>query len=373
MNIFRTGAAIAALLSISLSAGASGWNWPDSAVKEVHVNCDDGQTLEAAIDRADWTARPFIINFTGTCVENISIGRSRLSLDGGGTGQIVGQVRSFGARITLRNLTITGPGVGYISTGGRTRLLNVHLVDNEQEGLSISGNGVVFFRNGTVVNNGLEGVAVESGTLDASNVHISENSSGIEATMARIALENSDVVNNRGRGIDASMNSAVRLVDGAFNENDGVGVVVDGSSSLYTERVDVSWNGSSGISVRFNSDADIVDSTFSHNGQGGRFGSGAFVSTSSSATFRDTAFFSNIVGINAFRQSFVHLEGTTEVRDNTFDGMRLVQDSGAVVDAPVSIPANGSGNAVSCDDTESSLEKRSPSVGPTNCTDFNSL
>ena len=372
MNAIRTGTAITALLFVSLSVYAAGGNRPDSAIKEVRVKCDQGQTLQAAIDRADRTARPLAINFTGTCTENLSIGRSRLAIDGAGAGRIVGQVRNFGANITLRNLTITGPGVGYIASGGRTRLLDVHFVDNEEQGIAISGNGMVFFRNGSITSSGLEGVAVKSGTLEASNVQIAENGSGIQATMAQISLENADVVRNRGRGIDASMNSALRLVAGTFNENDGAGLVVDNSSSIYTEGVDVSWNGSSGISVRFNSAADIVDSTFSHNGQGGGFGSGAFVSTSSSATFRDTALFSNIVGINSFRQAFVHLEGATEVRDNMFDGMRLVQDSGAVVDDPVSIPPNGSGTAVSCDDTESSLDNRSTRVGPTNCTDFNS-
>lgn len=66
------------------------------------------------------------------------------------------------------------------------------------------------------------------------------------------------------------------------------------------------------------------------------------------------------------------VRGTTDVRDNLSDGMRLVHDSGAIVDAPAGIPPNGSGFAVNCFDTESSLDNRSAGVGMTNCTGFDS-
>ena len=146
-----------------------------------------------------------------------------------------------------------------------------------------------------------------------------------------------------------------------------------GASRIVTfvaERVDISWNGSSAVAVRFNSNASIADSTISNNGQGGGFGTGVFVSTSSTATIDSSEIFGNLAGVNANRQSFINVEGTTVVRDNFGDGMTLVHDSGAIVDNPVIIPPNGSGYAVYCNDTESSFENRSAGVGLTNCKGF---
>ena len=334
------------------------------------VNCDVGQSLQEAVNKARSSAAPLVLNVKGTCYERVRFSRDLLIIDGGNEAVIHGSLISWGSRVTVRNIGITGPGVGMSTSTGRARLLNVHFFDNDEEGLVVSGNGVAFFRGGSIRNSGLEGVAVESGTFEANDVEISGNSAGIEAAMARIALENTDVVNNTGRGIVAVSNSALRVADGAISGNDGTGVLVDNNSSFVADRVDISWNGSSGVGVRYNSDAGIAASTVSNNGQGGGFGSGVFVSTSSTLTIDDTAIFENLTGVNVHRQSFANLRGTTVVRDNLDNGMMLVHDSGAIVDNPVNIPPNGSGFAVYCNDTESSLENRSPNVGLSNCKDF---
>jgi hypothetical protein len=229
---------------------------------------------------------------------------------------------------------------------------------------------MVYFNGGSVTNNGLEGIAVESGTLGASDVEISGNQSGIAASMARITLENTQVINNAGRGIDVAGNSALMVSGGAVRGNGGAGVIVDNTSSFAADGVDISWNGSTGVGVRWNSNADIVGCTIGNNAQANPNRTGVFVSTSSSATIDSTEVFGNGAGIGATRQSFVNLSGTTVVRDNLGDGMWLRYDSGAVVDDPVIIPPNGSGYAVYCNDTESSFEDRSAGVGLTNCKGF---
>jgi hypothetical protein len=188
--------------------------------------------------------------------------------------------------------------------------------------------------------------------------------------MAKITLEDAQVVNNAERGVDVAASSALIVSGGTVSGNGGVGIIVDNGSSLAAEGVDISENGSSGIGVRWSSNAEIADCTVGNNAQGGSRRSGVFVSTSSSATLGNTVVFGSGTGIGATRQSFIDLGGTTEVRDNLTDGLRLSYDSGAIIDDEVMIPANGSGWAVFCNDTESSVENQSAGVAPISCTGF---
>jgi hypothetical protein len=332
------------------------------------VNCDVGQSLQDAVNHARSSAAPLVLTVKGTCYETVRTGRD-LIIEGNNEAVIHGSLVNFGGRWTVRNIDITGPGLGMFASTGRTRLLNVRFFDNEEAGLLISDNGMVAFAGGSVTNNGGAGVAVHSGNFEAGDVEISGNSSGIQASMAQITLENARVVDNSERGIDVAENSALRLVDSIVSGNGGVGVIADNSSSFVAERVDISRNGSSAVGLRWNSTAEIVASTISYNGQGGGFGSGVFVSMSSSAIIESTEIFSNRAGVNANRKSIVDIRGTTVVRDNLEHGIGLDFDSGAILYPPVSIPPNGSGYAVYCFDTESILDNRSAGVGLTDCRD----
>jgi hypothetical protein len=338
--------------------------------RDLKVNCDIGQSLQDAINRARSSAAPLVVNVKGDCYENVILARDALTIDGGGEAVIHGTVVNRGVRVTLSNLEITRPGFGMRASTGRTRLINVHFFDNEEEGLIIRRNGVVIFSDGSVESNDLEGVVVESATLIADDVEISANRTGIAASMAQITLEDTQVVNNAERGIDVAGNSALIMSGGTVSGNGGVGVTADNTSSFAADGVDISWNGSTGISVRWNSNADIVGCTIGNNAQANANRSGVFVSTSSSVTIDSTEIFGSGTGVGATRQSFINMAGTTVVRDNLSDGMRLTFDSGAVVDDPVIIPPNGSGYAVYCNDTESSFENRSAGVGPSNCKGF---
>jgi len=338
--------------------------------RDLKVNCDIGQSLQDAINRARSSAAPLVVNVKGDCYENVILSRDALTIDGGGEAVIHGSLVNRGVRVTISNIGITRPGFGMRATTGRTRLINVHFFDNAEEGLIVRRNGVVIFPDGSVKNNDLEGVVVESATLIVGEVEISGNRAGIAAAMAHITLEDAQVVNNAERGIDVAGNSALMVSGGAVRGNGGVGVIVDNTSSFAADGVDISWNGSTGVGVRWNSNADIVGCTIGNNAQANPNRTGVFVSTSSSATIDSTEVFGNGAGVGATRQSFINLTGTTVVRDNLGDGMWLRYDSGAVVDDPVIIPPNGSGYAVYCNDTESSLEDRSAGVGLTNCKGF---
>ena len=119
-----------------------------------------------------------------------------------------------------------------------------------------------------------------------------------------------------------------------------------------------------------NSTAEIDACIIGNNAHAFLNRSGVFVTQSSYANIDNTEIFGNSTGIGVTRQSYVRLGGAAVVTNNSRDGMRLVHDSGAVIYDPVNIPANGSGFAVYCSDTESSVENRSGGIGPIECSGF---
>ena len=430
---------------------------------DMNINCDEGDSIQKAIDAGAGSAAAKTINVTGFCAENLTIRRDNISILGDGNTMISGRILVRGADgLTIRNLSITGPGDGISASVSRIFMTNVHIFGNYGDGIALRHGGAIFLRdgsisgnfgdigflsenghgqlnntevssnasNGIVVNvngnltmiggkvdlheqgmgitantsssvelegviieNNLAGVSVlmgsaaainnstindntdvgiivESGTLGLNNVQVSGNRAGIAASMAKITLQDAQVVDNDERGIDVAASSALIVSGGAVNRNVGGGVVVDNGSSFAADGVDISDNGDSGVSLRWNSNADIVGCTIGNNAQGGSRRSAVFVSTSSSATIASTEIFGSGRGVTATRQSFVTLSGTTVVRDNLTFGLRLVLDSGAVINEPVIIPTHPSGWAVNCYDTESSLDNRSTGVGLSNCKGF---
>ena len=56
------------------------------------VNCDKGQTIQAAIEKSESRAERLEIFVSGTCNENVVIRRSEVTIDGGGATTIRVQV-----------------------------------------------------------------------------------------------------------------------------------------------------------------------------------------------------------------------------------------------------------------------------------------
>lgn len=447
-----------------LAAAALVFAFGQALAGERVVNCDEGDSLQQAIDAGAGSAKDVEIFVTGVCVGDLFINKDRVFINGDGSTVIDGQVRVRGAdNLAFRDLTITGSGYGIVASVARIFMNNVHLVGNEGYGLALRDGGMIRLSNGSVmynhggigllIENGhglldnvevsgndgtgiavnvngnltmsggsvnyhwnaagitanlsssveLEGVSVrnnlmgmsvsmgsaavinnstfhdnadvgmivESGTVGLNHVEISGNRAGIAATMAKMNLESVHVLYNAERGIDAAANSSLIFYGGSVSGNGDAGIVVDNGSSIAAEGVAVSENGSTGIRVSWNSTADIAACMIHNNAQVIPGRSGVFLRTSSSATIDNSEIFANGTGIGVTRHSFIELTGATVVRDNQRDGVRLSYDSGATVLNPVSIPPNGSGLAINCNDTESSVENRSGGVGPIDCTDFN--
>ena len=211
---------------------------------EIDVDCDAGDTLTDAIATEGDFGVPLILNVTGTCYEHPRVNRNSVVIDGGGTAVLHGSLRNWGMRLTVRNITITGDSFGFSASVGRSRLINVDISHNVEAGILISGGGTVFLRNSRVQhNNGLAGVAIETGFLTVDNSEITDNWAGIDATMGRVMLgDGAIIVDNIGAGVIGNLHTSI-LADGIVkienNGEHGVQLMLD---SGFLARGDVSIN-----------------------------------------------------------------------------------------------------------------------------------
>ena len=205
------------------------------------VDCDKGHSLQAAIDKSASSAGSHVVFVRGECEEIITILRDRLVIDGNNEATIKGTVRVFGARTTLRDLSITGPGTGILASTARVRLLGVHADGNFGHGLTIVDDAVVFHgagseSNGSLSNNGGSGAYVEAATYAAGDVDISGNFNGIEAMIGTVSLDGITTISgNANHGIDANFHTSVLLKDSVNISNNAVtGVRLEFDSGLVT-------------------------------------------------------------------------------------------------------------------------------------------
>lgn len=180
----------------------------------LYIDCDAGDSLNDAVRTdGDW-GEPQTIFVTGTCYGRVTLPRNRVTIDGqpeegGPVAVLDGTIATWGSNVAIRNITITGEGVGVSASVGRLRLINVDISGNYEEGIVISGGGTVFLNNSRVHYNGLEGIAVETGFLEVRGSEIAGNETGIDATMGRITLEETSVVDNRGVGVIGRLHTAI--------------------------------------------------------------------------------------------------------------------------------------------------------------------
>jgi len=194
---------------------------------DVYVDCDAGDSLNDAVRaEGDW-GEPQTIFVTGTCYGRVTLPRNRVTIDGqpeegGPVAVLDGTIVNWGSNVAIRNITITGESSGVSASGGRTRLINVDISHNTEEGIVISRGGSVSLSNSRVFGNELEGVAVETGFLIVNNSEIAENEVGIDATMGRITLnEGTSIVHNRGGGVAGMLHTSILANGPAWIERNG--------------------------------------------------------------------------------------------------------------------------------------------------------
>ena len=218
------------------------------------VNCDEGDSLQKAVDTGAGSAAPVNINVTGYCTEDVLITRDGVSINGDGNAVIDGRVSVRGAdNLLIQNLTITGSGDGISASFARIRLINVNMIGNDNHGMALRHGGYILMRDGSIAQNkGDIGLLVASGLVNLSDVDVFENAGdGIVVTRNGSLTMSEGGVNGHGNGtgIVASLNSAIELDEVHVGFNQGAGVAVSMGASAAISNSMISENADAGISV----------------------------------------------------------------------------------------------------------------------------
>lgn len=215
--------------------------WPRHSPGERYVDCSMGESVQEVIDTR-WTA-PLEIHLSGICEEDLRISRGDLVINGDQEAEIVGSITVFGADVTIRDLTISGPGPGVAIRRGWTRLLRVTIVENEFDGVQAFENGMVKIADSVISSNGASGVFVQTAGLEIVDSSISDNNlDGILAEIgSRVMVRNTSNTGNTGVGVHVALHSVVDIRDGAsvFGNDTGIGVLATLDSGIRITTNDV--------------------------------------------------------------------------------------------------------------------------------------
>lgn len=337
-----------------------------AAAVEKKVDCDKGQSLQAALETATGNAEALEIQLDGTCEEVVTITRDRVSIVGNDGATIAGRIRIFGpGNVTLRDLTITGPGPGLGVWGGRTRMFGVSILDNTDTGIVAQDGATIRFSGGQVSGNGgSHGVL-----LIGSNAQIAESLVAGHPDRGIAATENSRlrtervIVTGNGLGIEASMNSSLSLEETEVSYNGNIGLFISNNSSAHTRLVAIQGHSESGISLRSGSSVNVEESIILDNFNGIEARAGDIHIANGAAITANQNH-----GIDANVHSSVQLENSY-IYFNQVSGVRLEYDSGLLAFDGVSIYSNFGGD-VFCTDAESSAQFLGASPATVFCTGF---
>ncbi len=208
------------------------------------VDCEKGQSIQSALESALPSAAPLHIYISGTCEENPTVARDRVVLHGEDGATIRGWIRVFGARITIMDLAITGPGPGVTAFGGRVRLIRLQIYGNQFDGVQAQDNAVVSISDSTLSSNGVSGVFVQAATLRiGGDSHIVGNRlDGILAEIgSRVMVGHTEIARNVGVGVHVALHSVVDLRDLAqvSGNTSGIGALADQDSAIRIATGDV--------------------------------------------------------------------------------------------------------------------------------------
>lgn len=321
-----------------------------TALAGLHVvNCDEGDSLEDAILSGQGSAKELEIALIGTCYESFTISRDRVVINGDGNAMIYGQIRIIDAGpVEFSNLTISGVGHGVDLVNGRVRLIETHLVGNEEFGIRARYGSVVTMRDGTVTGNeGAFGVYAENASLQLFRMDVTENAeTGISIQdNSRLRMRGGSVANHHnGSGVNAVMGSALLLEGTTIAGNADVGVFLDAASSARIDDSSVTDNSSQGVQVQGNSTLIFGGSTAARNGEN---------------------------GILALSHAIVEIHDAT-ITSNHHNGVLAVADSGIFVRGSTFLNLNSNWDLF-CEGDESSAEitiEWPGSIGSWQCSGF---
>jgi len=206
------------------------------------VDCDRGDSIQAALDRQVGHSGPITIDVVGACTEDVNITRDDVTINGNSTATVSGTIKTEGVnRVLINGLTITGTGQGLIVYGGRVTLVGVHITQNEEDGLWAIQNSWVKLFNTTVAQNGNSGVFVQTSTIEVDDSKImNNNSDGISSDIeANTVVRNSKITGNLRSGLSVSLHSVTQLRDSTEVSGNNLGAWVVKDSALVITTSDV--------------------------------------------------------------------------------------------------------------------------------------
>jgi parallel beta-helix repeat protein len=214
---------------------------------QVVVDCST-QKLQDAIGSGD------TIQVSGTCKENIFVGGSGITLDGGGGATIEGADANFntvevkGRNITIRGFTITGGKVGIFVYRDDYALIEDNTIENTGgHGIELRNTTQTKIINNTIRNNPEDGIYV----ADNSFARI-----GFSFPTDSVASPNV-IEDNGGNGITVTRLSSARIVGNTVRGNGGNGVAVERVSQADISANTINGNDQNGIFVTQNSGGNL--------------------------------------------------------------------------------------------------------------------
>ena len=221
-----------------------------SCILATQVDCDAGDSIQAAVDNAQGSE----LFVSGNCDDGPFVITRDIKLTGPAT--LSAPAGSFAvlfidtSRVELRNLTIDDGGYqrGILLQGSRAKMTNVYV------------EGATFF--------GIEIQGISSATLSDSEVSYNQNGLLIERSSSVDMSNNNTVENNTIFGMIIKSSSTASIFGGNVFSGNQQGVTVEGNSSIRMGNSTVSNNMFSGVRLQYSSYVDIFDSANTIQGNG---------------------------------------------------------------------------------------------------------
>lgn len=314
------------------------------------VDCNDGDSLQKALDSGAGSAKPIEITVVGTCYEDVRITRGHVRIYGDGMTTIEGRVRVFNSSaIQMSDLTITGPQEGLRLVNSRVRLFGVHIVDNDSTGVVASDNSVIRARNVTVTGN-REGIRLNRSHAGLVDTFVDFNNAAGEFSDGVLVLQNSSLA-----------------TDGcSISGNGNLGIRVNWNSSITVRGSHVESNGAHGIQM-FNASAGDLTHSYIQNNAGFGIELGG---NSALEMYGGDVRGNGWDGVLVSEHSMLRLHGTI-IRENAGHGIIVNRDGGVVTHGDTGVYGNGEYYQVMCVGDEASIEVGDESaVEPVDCSGF---
>jgi len=343
------------------------------------VNCDSGETIQAALDTLG-PVGPHTITVTGTCRENIGIyastgitieappGQTATIINARPQPRVVIYVASSRA-VVFRRLNIQAGSIGMLVDQASEVTIEDCTFENTSRGILLfQGSSIISY--GTLVFRNHAGAGME---LDEGSVAVFGNAT-FENNRIGISLGNGSggtigkIVIRGGRvGLSLRTGAVANISEMTIEDNE-YGVVVGASTANFGDMV-IQGNSVAGVYIAENSSVTFSGQTFiRNNGSAGANPmerSGIRVSRSS-LTFVNGPEISNNTGpgILVDTKSDVTLTGAS-IHNNTEEGLRVLRMSVVWFPGVPTIAGNG-GASISCD-RSSFVFGDLTSIGKTDC------